>query len=125
MPLCTNFIFLCTYGDVNDEVVVKKHSGSHFRPLAPSKLRLCPANYRPGYLSNLISDGPNTAWAYSEQETENGPRLLHWYLGNANFVLMIYDLIDYIDDLDIAIASWCEPAGVLCYYISFDGMILV
>ena len=39
-----------------------------------SKLRLCSANHRPGYWSNLSCDWPSTAWAYSEQETENGPR---------------------------------------------------
>ena len=41
--------------------------------LARSKLRLCSANYRPGYWSNLTCDWPSTAWAYSEQETENRP----------------------------------------------------
>ena len=47
-----------------------------FLSLARSKLRLCSANHRPGYWSNLPCDWPNTAWAYSEQETENGPRSL-------------------------------------------------
>ena len=36
---------------------------------------LCSANHRPGYWSNLPCDWPSTAWAYSEQETENGPCL--------------------------------------------------
>ena len=45
-----------------------------FLSLARSKLRLCLANHRPGYWSNLPCDWPNTAWAYLEQETENGPR---------------------------------------------------
>ena len=40
---------------------------------ARSKLRLCSANHRPGYWSNLPCDWPSTAWAYSEQETDNGP----------------------------------------------------
>ena len=31
-----------------------------------SKLRLCSANHRPGYWSNLPCDWPSTAWAYSE-----------------------------------------------------------
>ena len=47
---------------------------SHFLSLAQSKLRLCSANHRSGYWSNLPCDWPSTAWAYSEQETENGPR---------------------------------------------------
>ena len=46
---------------------------AHFLSLARSKPRLCSANHRPGYWSNLPCDWPNTAWAYSEQETENGP----------------------------------------------------
>ena len=58
---------------------------TRFLSLAQSKLRLCSANNtnRPGYWSNLPCDWPSTAWAYSEQETENGPwcgaiyRLLH------------------------------------------------
>ena len=42
--------------------------------LARSKLRLCSANHRAGYFSNLSCDWLRTVWAYSEQETENGPR---------------------------------------------------
>ena len=44
-----------------------------FLSLARSKLRLCSANHRPGYWSNLACDWPSTAWAYYEEETENGP----------------------------------------------------
>ena len=47
-------------------------SGAHFLSLARSNLRLCSANHRPGYWSNLSCDWPSTAWAYSEQEIENG-----------------------------------------------------
>ena len=39
---------------------------ARFLSLARSKLRLCPANHRPGYWSNLPCDWPSTAWAYSE-----------------------------------------------------------
>ena len=42
---------------------------ARFLSLAQSKLRLCSANHRPGYWSNLPCDWPSTAWAYSEQET--------------------------------------------------------
>ena len=45
-----------------------------FLSIARSKLKLCSANHRPGYWSNLPCDWPSTAWAYSEQETENRPR---------------------------------------------------
>ena len=49
-------------------------SWARFLSLALSKLRLCSANHRPGYWSNLPCDWPSTAWAYSEQDTENGLR---------------------------------------------------
>ena len=51
----------------------RRYLRARFLSLARSKLRLCSANHRPGYWSNLPCDWPNTAWAYSEQETENGP----------------------------------------------------
>ena len=47
---------------------------ARFLSLAQSKLRLCSANHRPCYWSNLPCDWPSTAWAYSEQEKENGLR---------------------------------------------------
>ena len=46
-----------------------------FLSLAWSKLRLCLANRRAGYFSSLACDWLSTDWAYSEKETENGPRL--------------------------------------------------
>ena len=46
---------------------------ARFLSLARSKLRLCSANHRPGYWSNLPCDWLSTVWAYSEQETENRP----------------------------------------------------
>ena len=49
-------------------------SGPVFLSLARSKLRLCSANHRPGYWSNLPCDWRSTAWASSKQETGNGPR---------------------------------------------------
>ena len=44
-----------------------------FLSLARSKLRLCSANHRAGYFSNLACDWLSIVWAYSEQETETGP----------------------------------------------------
>ena len=38
-----------------------------------TKLMLCLANHRAGYFSNLACDWLSIVWAYSEQETENGP----------------------------------------------------
>ena len=56
---------------------------ARFLSLVRSKLRLCSANHRPGYWSNLPCDWPSTAWAYSVQETENGP----WY---GAFLMTVY-----------------------------------
>ena len=50
------------------------HSRARFLSLARGKLRLCSANHRAGYFSNLACDWLSIVWAYSEQETENGPR---------------------------------------------------
>ena len=46
---------------------------ARFLSLAWSKLWLCSAHNRPGYLSNLPCDWPGTAWANAKQATENGP----------------------------------------------------
>ena len=46
---------------------------ARFLSLVRSKLRLCSANHRAGYFSNLACDWLSIVWAYSEQETENGP----------------------------------------------------
>ena len=51
---------------------------AQFLSLARSKLRLCLANYRAGYFSNLACDWLSIVWAYSKQEKENGP----WFLGH-------------------------------------------
>ena len=59
--------------------------------LAHSKLRQCSANPWPGYWNNLPCDWPSTAWAYSEQETENGPRF-HYFVITHNYKLF-YDLV--------------------------------
>ena len=48
---------------------------ARYLPLAWSKLRLCSANHRAGYFSNLACDWLSITWAFSKQETENGPRI--------------------------------------------------
>ena len=48
---------------------------ARFLSLVWSKLRLCTANHRAGYFSNLACDWLSIVWAYSEQQTENGPRI--------------------------------------------------
>ena len=55
---------------------------AHFLSLTRSKLRLCSANHRAGYFSNLACDWLSIVWAYSKQETENGPILLAISTGN-------------------------------------------
>ena len=49
---------------------------TRFLSLAQSKLRLCSANHRSGYWSNLPCDCLSTVCAYSEQETEKSPCLV-------------------------------------------------
>ena len=79
MEIAIKFICLVLPGillklvDTTVEWADRPHQGP-FLSLARSKLRLCSANHRPGYWSNLPCDWPSTAWAYSEQKTENGPR---------------------------------------------------
>ena len=47
---------------------------ARFLSLARSKLRLCAANHRAGYFSNLACDWLSIVWVYSEQDTEIGHR---------------------------------------------------
>ena len=63
-------------GNLGEELVewaVVKDIWTCFLSLAWSKLRLCSANHRAGYFSNLACDWLSIVWAYSKQETENGP----------------------------------------------------
>ena len=113
-------------------LVIHIYIRARFLSLAPSKLRLCSANHRAGYFSNLACDWLSIVWAYSEQETENGPRtvqymviisamdcfllstypgsyewLTHWPLGDAtNFKLVVLKLISRIGILTFS----CELA---------------
>ena len=50
-----------------------RYAWACFLSLAQRKLRLCLANHRAGYFSNLACDWLSIVWAYSEQEIENGP----------------------------------------------------
>ena len=66
---------------------------ARFLSLARSKPMLCSTNHRAGYFSNLACDWLSIVWAYSEQETENGPWNNTWLycdwsmLGNKNIEL--------------------------------------
>ena len=50
-------------------------ASARFLSLTRSKLRLCSANHRAGYFSNLACDWLSIVWAYSKQKTENR----HWW----------------------------------------------
>ena len=54
-----------------------------FLSVAWSKLRLCLANHRADYFSNMACDWLSIVWVYFEQETENGPWLLTCHLFGA------------------------------------------
>ena len=78
LPSCTKTLYLSPFF-----IYVTRNwyfkSGAYrarFLSLAQSKLRLCSANHRAGYFSNLACDWLSRVWAYSEQETENGPRFI-------------------------------------------------
>ena len=65
---------------------------AHFLSFTQSELRLCSANHRAGYFSNLACDWLSIVWAYSEQETENGPWwciltlvVLNWFMGTSSY----------------------------------------
>ena len=73
LSLCTHSCFEHVFHWSFCDVIVS-FTWAHFLSLARSKLRLCSANHRPGYWSNLPCKRPSTVWAYSEQKTENGPR---------------------------------------------------
>ena len=64
---------------------------ARFLSLARSKLRLCSAYHRAGYFSNLACDWLSIVWAYSEQETENGP-WMNWGLSLCNSCKTMWDL---------------------------------
>ena len=57
--------------------------------LVRSKLRLCSANHRTGYFSNLACDWLSIVWAYSEEETKNGAMYRRWW----------YEIIDNLRHL--------------------------
>ena len=71
--LCWNWLILLRFLTKRWQTLYPVNNRVRFLFLARSKLRLCSANHRAGYWSNLPCDWSSTAWAYSEQEIENGP----------------------------------------------------
>ena len=81
--------------ELDFELSVKQHSiRARFLSLARNKLRLCSANHRAGYFSNLACDWLSIVWAYSEQETENGPR---WALSSTSKENLVWCAIHQFD----------------------------
>ena len=70
----------CIIANVSGNGLQPDGTRACFLSLAWSKLKLCSANHRPGYWSNLPCDWPSTAWAYFVHKTENGPRPLARYM---------------------------------------------
>ena len=68
------------YARISTGAVMTKFR-ARFLSLAQSKLRLCSANHRAGYFSNLACDWLSIVWAYSEQDTENGPSSMIYVKG--------------------------------------------
>ena len=98
-----------------------------FLSLTWSKLRLCSANHRAGYFSNLACDWVSIVWAYSEQETENGPWyhfvLSHNWLLTAtieqrSLVLIKHAIINHTRP------SSCDTSLYLANYDSFAGLLI-
>ena len=88
--------------------VIEMRRWARFLSLAWSELRLCGANHRAGYFSNLACDWLSIVWAYSEQETENGP----WSMAR-NVTIVPLDLrfqhkkcIHYSHSLPHNICTW-------------------
>ena len=75
-----------------------------FPSLTWSKLRQCSANHRAGYFSNLACDWLSIVWAYSKQETENGPRLLLGEPGGKTFWISVSNNV-IIVNATIAVTS--------------------
>ena len=79
---------------------------SCFLSLAPCRLRLCSANHRAVYFSNLACDWLSIVWAYSKQETENGP----WNITNCFSMLQHTQLDDHFSSITIN----CLGIACLC-----------
>ena len=88
---------------------------ARFLFLTLSMLRLCSANHRPGYWSNLPCHWRSTAWAYSEQETRNGPckrdnlkhhELVHDALNHHAFKGMTWNIIIWFMTLQSCSSCW-------------------
>ena len=90
-----------------------------FLSLAQSKLRLCLANHRAGYFSNLACDWLSIVWAYSEQETENGP----WSLLTVVTAVLYSVSCDIIPYLYTGLILVLRPANDRRHYFVASSLI--
>ena len=84
---------------------------ARFLSLARSKLRLCSANHRPGYWSNLPCDWPSTAWTYSKQEAENRPWCCDQMIAKAGNET---DPPSWLEPYWLCLAEQVKPAHLPC-----------
>ena len=75
---------------------------AHFQSFARSKLRLCSANHRPGYWSNLPCDWLSTAWARDRK----------WAL--------VFVVTSECDLKFLNLSLWC----FVCYHVILSQMIM-
>ena len=73
---------------------VREGNWARFLSLTQSKLRLCSANHRAGYFSNLACDWLSTVWAYSELKTENGPRFVLIFVGKYENIFVSFSILE-------------------------------
>ena len=92
-----------------------------FLSLARSKLRLCSANHRAGYFSNLACDWLSIVWAYSEQETENGPWCSSGSVLGNNLCGVISKWIRYIISSLLYMISEANLEYTRCKYWNLIG----
>ena len=120
-----------------------------FLSVAQSKLRLCLANHRVGYFSNLACDWLSIVWTCSEQQTENGPWLwlgawrqtttwlcpswkgsmvpilcsLHHYCSMSEFYIDTIDLIHKSHDAPVSYPTM-QYSEQKCAHVCFEWCIV-
>ena len=75
---------VCSQSNATQQTLLTGAIWARFLSLARSKLRLCSANHRACYFSNLACDWLSRVRAYCEKKTESGPRT-HAYGTVTNF----------------------------------------
>ena len=84
---------------------------ARFLSLIQSKLRLCAANHRAGYFSNLACYWLRIVWTYSEHDSENGP-----WLALSNQGIYLYNKLYYLKKSQSLEAATWDLCFNLCYW---------